>query len=119
MVNRLPDPLATAVASRAVEHHPGGEVEVLAVEDDRLRLAVASAGGLLVVQRAYFPILEARLEDGRRLATLPVDLVLLGVEVPAGRHEIRIGTSSRPEAIAGIVSLLVAGCALLVGGRRP
>ena len=119
MVNRLPDPLATAVASRAVEHHPEGRVEILAVEDDRLHLAVASAGGLLVVQRAYFPILEARLEDGRRLATLPVDLVLLGVEVPAGRHEIRIGTSSRPEAIAGLVSLLVAGCALLVGGRRP
>lgn len=116
-VTHLPDPLAIAVASRAVDHHPGGRVEVVAAEDDRLRLTVESAGGLLVVQRAYFPILEARLEDGRRLATQPVDLVLLGVEVPAGRHEIRIGTSSRPEALAGVLSLLVVGAALLLGGR--
>ncbi len=101
------DPVAIAVASRAVEHRAGGRVELLAAEDDRMRLAVESAGGLLVVQRAYFPLIEARLEDGRRLATQPVDLVLLGVEVPPGRHEIRIGTSQRPEAIAGGIALLV------------
>ena len=119
MVTHLPDPLATAVASRAVDHHPGGKVELVATDGDRSRLAVESEGGLLVVQRAYFPLLEARLADGRRLATQPVDLVLLGVEVPAGRHEIRIGTSSRPEGIAGVLSLLVFGGAAFVGGRRP
>ena len=119
MVTRLPDPLASAVASRAVEHRSGGRVELLASEDDSLRLSVASAGGLLVVQRAYFPMIEARLEDGRRLATQPVDLVLLGVEVPAGQHEIRIATSSRPEAIAGGISLLMFGFAAVVGWRRP
>lgn len=119
MVTHLPDPLASAVASRAVDHHPGGRVELLAAEDDALRFAVASDGGLLVVQRAYFPIVEARLEDGRRLATQPVDLVLLGVEVPAGRHEIRIGTSSRPEAVAGGISVLVFVLAAVVGWRRP
>lgn len=116
---RLPDPLATAVASRAVEHHANGHVELLTAEDDRLRFAVASAGGLLVVQRAYFPLIEARLEDGRKLPTQPVDLVLLGVEVPAGRHEIRIGTSQRPEAIAGVASVLVFVVAALLGWRRP
>lgn len=119
MVTHLPDPLASAVASRAVDHHPGGRVELLTAEDDALRFAVASDGGLLVVQRAYFPIVEARLEDGRRLATQPVDLVLLGVEVPAGRHEVRIGTSSRPEAIAGGISMLVFVLAAVVGWRRP
>ncbi|MEO8198745.1 MAG: hypothetical protein ABI689_18680, partial [Thermoanaerobaculia bacterium] len=115
----LPDPLTIAVASRAVDHHPGGRVELLAAEDDRLRLGVESDGGLLVVQRAYFPLIEARLEDGRLLATQPVDLVLLGVEVPAGRHEIRIGTSQRPEAIAGALSLLVLVAAALFGWRWP
>jgi hypothetical protein len=119
MVTHLADPLAIAVASRAVTHHPGGEVELVAAEDDRLHLTVESAGGLLIVQRAYFPILEARLADGRRLATQPVDLVLLGVEVPAGRHEIRIGTSSRPEAIAGSLSLLTVLLVAVIGWRRP
>ncbi len=119
MVTHLADPLASAVASRAVDHRAGGQVELLAAEDDRLRLAVVSAGGLLVVQRAYFPLIEAQLEDGRRLATQPVDLVLLGVEVPAGRHEIRIGTSKRPEGIAGGISVLVLALAALAGWRRP
>ena len=119
LVTNSEDPVAIAVASRAVEHRAGGRVELLAAEDDRLRLAVESEGGLLVVQRAYFPLIEARLEDGRKLATQPVDLVLLGVEVPPGRHEIRIGTSQRPEAIAGGIALLVFALAALVGWRRP
>lgn len=119
LANRLRDPLAAAVTSRPVEHHAGGEVALVAAEDDRLRISVASEGGLLVVQRSFFPIIEARLEDGSKLPTQPVDLVLLGVEVPAGRHEIRIGTSQRPEAIAGGLSLLVFVVAALVGWRRP
>ncbi len=119
LTTRLRDPLAAAVTSRAVEHRAGGEVALVAAEDDRLRISVVSEGGLLVVQRSFFPIIEARLEDGKRLPTQPVDLVLLGVEVPAGRHEIRIGTSQRPEAIAGGLSLLVFVVAALVGWRRP
>lgn len=115
----LADPLAVAFASRAVEHRAGGHVELLATEDDRLRLAVDSAGGLLVVRRCYFPLIEARLEDGRQLATQPVDLVLLGVEVPAGRHEVRIGSSSHPEAIAGGLSLLTLVVAAFAGWRWP
>ena len=117
--SNLADPQAIAFASRAVDHHAGGRVELAGAEDDRLRLVVDSAGGLLVVQRSYFPLLEARLADGRRLATQPVDLVLLGVEVPAGRHEVRIGSSSRPEAIAGGLSLLVLFVAAFAGRRWP
>ncbi len=115
----LREPLAAAVTSRPVEHRPGGVVKVLGAEDDRLHISVESEGGLFVVQRNYFPIIEARLEDGRKLATQPVDLVLLGVEVPAGRHEIRIGASSRPEAIAGGVSLVLFAVAAAAGWRRP
>ena len=116
---RIRDPLAVAVSRSPVDHHPGGVVKQIGAEDDRLRLAVESDGGLLVVQRSYFPILEARLENGEKLATQPVDLVLLGIEVPAGRHEIQIGASSRPEAIAGVLSLLLFTVAVLVGWFRP
>ncbi|MEO7974120.1 MAG: hypothetical protein ABIU84_11095, partial [Thermoanaerobaculia bacterium] len=119
LTTRLRDPLAAAVSSRPVVHHAGGEVALLAAEDDRLRISVVSEGGLLVVQRNFFPIIEARLDDGTKLPTQPVDLVLLGVEVPAGRHVIRIGTSQRPEAIAGGLSLLVFVVAAFVGWRRP
>lgn len=55
-----------AVTSRPVEHHAGGEVALVAAEDDRLRISVASEGGLLVVQRSFFPIIEARLGTGRQ-----------------------------------------------------
>ena len=119
LTTRLRDPLAAAAVSRPVEHHAGGEVALLAAEDDRLRVSVVSEGGIFVVQRNYFPIIEARLEDGQKLPTQPVDLVLLGVEVPAGRHEIRIGTSQRPEAIAGGLSLLAFVVAAVAGARRP
>ncbi len=119
MVTHLPDPLATAVASRPVDHHAGGRVELLATRDDTLRLAVTSGGGLLVVQRAYFPSLEARLADGRKLPTQPVDLVLLGVEIPAGSHEVRIAPSRRPEAFAGVIAVLTVALAGWVGWRRP
>jgi hypothetical protein len=119
MVNRFPDPLASVAASRAVEHRPGGRVELLESRDDTLRLAVTSEGGLLVVQRAYFPILEARLAGGRRLPTQPVDLVLLGIEVPPGTHEIRVATSHRPEVLAGLVSLVTLALAGLAGWMRP
>ena len=119
MVTHLADPLATAVASRPVDHRAGGRVELLASEDDTLRLAVTSGGGLLVVQRAYFPSLEAHLADGRKLPTLPVDLVLLGVEIPAGSHEVRIAPARRPEAFAGVLALLTVALAGWVGWRRP
>ncbi|MDQ1348081.1 MAG: hypothetical protein QG573_1455 [Acidobacteriota bacterium] len=118
-VTHLADPLATAVASRAVDHRAGGRVELLATEDDTLRLAVTSAGGLLVVQRAYFPSLEAHLADGRKLPTLPVDLVLLGVEIPAGTHEVRIAPARRLEAFAGVLALLTVALAGWVAWRRP
>ncbi len=119
MATHLADPLATAVASRAVDHRAGGRVELLATEDDTLRLAVTSDGGLLVVQRAYFPSLEAHLADGRKLPTLPVDLVLLGVEIPAGSHEVRIAPARRLEAFACVLALLTVALAGWVGWRRP
>ncbi|MEO8275546.1 MAG: hypothetical protein ABI639_04960 [Thermoanaerobaculia bacterium] len=112
------DPLTLAAVSRAVTHHAEGRVLHVSSRVDELSVEVESAGGLLVVQRDYFPILEAHLENGQRLNTQPVDLLLLGVEVPPGRHEVRIGSSHRPEAIAAVLSLLGGIGALGFGWRK-
>ena len=44
---------------------------------------------------------------------------VLGVEVPAGSHEVRIAPSRRPQALAGAVALLAVAVAGWVGWRRP
>jgi len=106
----------TAVASRAVEHRPGGRVRLVERASDRWVFEVESEGGLVVVQTAWHPIWRARLEDGREAATQPVDVMLTGVEVPAGRHRVTLEVSSWPETAAGAVALLVA--AALVAAWR-
>jgi hypothetical protein len=106
-----------AVASRPVEHRPGAAVELIAERPDRMEIDVEGEGGLLVVARAWQPIYRARLADGTRLATQPVDVLLLGVEVPAGRQRVVIDVSSAPEAIAGIVAALVAIALAVVAWR--
>lgn len=114
-VSRLPDPIATAVASRPVVHHPEGRVRVLVLEPDRIELEVVGRGGLAVVRRAYQPLFTAR-AGPRRLRTLPVNVSLLGVEVPPGRHRVVLEVSSRPEEIAtgvAFLTLLAVGFALV------
>lgn len=94
-------------------------VEVLGSGADRLRLRVEGEGGVVVVRRTFSRLWEARTSDGAALATLPVDLVLLGVEVPRGRHEIELAVDARPESIAGGLAGLVALLLLVVlGGGR-
>ncbi|HUR02365.1 MAG TPA: hypothetical protein VM347_07495, partial [Nonomuraea sp.] len=72
-------------------------------EPDRIELEVESDGGLAVVQRAYQPLFEAQ-SEGRKLRTVPVDLNLLGVEVPPGRHRVVLSVSSWPEGLAAAVA---------------
>lgn len=101
------DPVATVVASRPVDHDPEGTARLVAAAPDRLEIDVASAGGgLLVLRRSYHPIYRAH-AGGSRLDTQPVNLTLLGVTVPPGRHRISVAIDGRPEAIAGAVSLAV------------
>lgn len=113
----------TAIASRPLRHAPGGRVRIVDQRSDRIELEVESEGGLAVVRRAYWPILRARTAAGARLATQPVDLVLLGVEVPPGRQRVVIDVSSTPERAAGLAALVVAtlalGLALRPPARRP
>lgn len=99
------DPLGTAVVPRPV---PQGEGRVLAVvsrEPDRIELDVEGAGGVVAVRRAFLPLYRAAAE-GKALATMPVDLVLLGVAVPPGRHHVVLTISSWREELALAVALL-------------
>lgn len=111
--------LEDAVVSRPVPHHAGGRVDLVERLPDRWVIDVESDGGLVVVQTAWLPIWEARLESGHRLATQPVEVVLTGVEVPAGRHRVTLEVAAGPERAAGVLALMaLAGTAWLGSGRR-
>jgi len=121
IVTSSADPVA-AVAAPPVPHTPGGRVRLLSAAADRIELEVESSGGVAVVRRAFQPLLVARAE-GVRLRTMPVDLVLLGVVVPPGRHRVTIEVSAWPEilagaiALAGFVAVVLAGALPLPVGR--
>jgi hypothetical protein len=72
-----------------------------------------------MVRRAYHPMWRAR-AAGRELATLPANLVLLGVVVPPGRHRVVLEVAHWPEGVAGAVALaaLVAALVLLSRPKR-
>ena len=87
-------------------------------ELDRIEIEVEGEGGVLVVRRSFHPIyravaqespLEPNHEPGQELelATLPVDLVLLGVQVPPGRQRVVLEVSAGPEWMAAAVALVV------------
>ncbi|MEM7049401.1 MAG: hypothetical protein AAF604_07065 [Acidobacteriota bacterium] len=97
------DPLAVVTAPRPVAHG-SGRVELVSQAEDRLVFEVEGEGGLVVLRRAFQPLYRARIAD-RPLATVPVDLLLLGVEVPAGRHRVEVTVSSRPEMLAAGASV--------------
>jgi hypothetical protein len=105
-------PAGAAIVGRQVEHRPGGSVALVERQPDRWVFDVDSEGGLVVVQTAWHPIWEARLEDGSALRTQAADVSLTGVELPAGRHRVTLEVSSLPESVAGGVAAvaLLAAC---------
>lgn len=111
-----------AVADPAPEvRYPGGKAKLLSMEPDRIEMEVEGNGGVVVLRRAYQQLLVARTE-GRRLPTRPVDGVLLGVEIPPGKHRVTIEVSAWPEILAGAVTLIGfvgALAALRIGSPRP
>jgi hypothetical protein len=116
-VQDLPSVSEGVVISKPVQHSADGVVEIERRSADRIELAIRGGGGVAVVRRAFHPLWRARV-DGKVTGTQPADLVLLGVEVPAGEHRVVLDVDDRPEAAAGIVALLaVAG--LLGLGIRP
>ena len=112
-VSNMRDPIASVVVSEAVKHKPGGRVRLLRDEPDRIELEVESPGGLAIVRRAWQPLFEARAE-GRKLRTVLVDLNLLGIEVPSGKHRVVLEVPAWPEWVAGGVGVSVLAAALWV-----
>lgn len=72
-----------------------------------------------MIARSYWPFYRATLEDGTALETQAADLVLLGVEVPAGRHVVTVMAPDAGVGVAGVGSLLLAlGLALYLARSR-
>lgn len=108
-VCRGPDPMSRVVVPVAFEavasrHRLGGRVRRIEDTPDRVILEVESDGGLVVVRRAYRRIYRARTGD-QDLPVLPANFLLVGIEVPAGRHRVVLEVSAWPETLAGILAL--------------
>lgn len=108
----------TATAPRAVAHGASGRVATVAERPDELLLEVEGDGGLVVVERAWSPLWTATLAAGEPLATLPADLALLAVEVPPGRHRVRLAIDARSERIAAVIALLTLAGITVAARRR-
>jgi hypothetical protein len=115
-VSRAADPVADVIAARPVAHHPGARVSVREETPDRIAVDVWGDGGLLVLRRAFQPLYRAT-AGGRPLPTVPVNLCLLGVEVPPGSHRVWVEVSPGPEALAGGIAGLVLLGALILAWR--
>jgi hypothetical protein len=108
------DPAETAVVAGrgATRRGPAGSVRRIADERERVEVEVDSAqGGFLVLRRAFLPIWRAEV-DGRPARPVIANLTRLAVEVPPGRHVVRLWVSRAPLRFAlvgslfGIVGLL-------------
>ncbi|HEY0512307.1 MAG TPA: hypothetical protein VGH73_10405 [Thermoanaerobaculia bacterium] len=109
-VSTAPDPVADVIAARPVArypiaHHPGATVTPRGEAADETEIDVAGDGGLLALRRAYQPLYHAS-AAGKPLKTLPVNLCLLGIEVPPGTHRVRLAVSAAPEKLAGGIALV-------------
>jgi len=123
-----PDPVSDVAAETSRLHlpqDPAGSVRLLSAAPDRIEIETTGNGGVAVVRRAWQPLFVAREESGRSLATLPVNLNLLGVQVPAGRHRVVLEVSAWPEitagclALAGLAAALAGLAGLLARRQRP
>lgn len=119
------DPLSEAVlplrpGDAALRSAAGGRAEVVRETADEIAVEVeAASDGLLVVQRTYLGIYRAAV-DGKPAALEPANVHRLGVEVPAGRHRVRIWADRGPTRLAWTAAALglLGLAALAAGGRR-
>jgi hypothetical protein len=97
--------VAVVEAGRAV---PPGRGTVLSVRREPERVSVqfeADAGGLLVVNDAFWPGWTARI-DGREAPMLPTNVIARGVEVPAGRHTLTMSYEPPGLRVGCLLSVL-------------
>ena len=104
-VRHAADPVADVIAAQPVAHHPGARLTLVEDTPDRIGIDVWGNGGLLVLRRAFQPLLKAS-AGGRPLPTVPVNLSLLGIEVPPGNHRVWVEAGAAPEALAGALAIV-------------
>ncbi len=98
-------------------HGAGGTARLLRERRESLEIDVdARSAGLLVVQRASLPLYRATV-DGRPAELTVANLYRLGLELPPGRHRVRIWTDRRPLRLS-LVGPLVAVLSLAGFGWR-
>jgi hypothetical protein len=117
LVTLNPDPLAAVVTGPSPSHDPAGQVRLISAAPDRIEIETEGNGGVAVIRRAWQPLFVAH-AGGRRLATVPVNLNLLGVAVPAGRQRVILEVSAWPEILAGGLALAALAAALAMLRRR-
>ncbi|MEJ2086051.1 MAG: hypothetical protein P8Y44_10305 [Acidobacteriota bacterium] len=116
-IGSITRPESVTIVAADLPHSSGARIEVLEQGTDRWRVAVQGEGGILVVRRAYQPLLRARIDDVA-LTTLPVNFCLLGIEVPPGDHVVTVEASRRPESAAWIVSVATIVSLFWIGRRE-
>jgi hypothetical protein len=99
---------------------PGGRIRSVAQGLEGLEVDVeAPAGGHLVFQRSHLPLYQAAV-DGLPAKIEIANLQRMAVEVPPGRHRVRVWVDRRPLAmslVAAVVGLFAVGLLGWWGGR--
>ncbi|HVT59157.1 MAG TPA: hypothetical protein VHR45_12235 [Thermoanaerobaculia bacterium] len=117
-VSAAADPIAEVTVPRPLPHDPRGSLRLVAETPDRIDLEVVG-GGVAVLRRAYQPLYQAH-ADGQPLPAVAVNLNLLGIVVPPGRHRVTVAVSAWPEWAAAAAALAALAAALALGlARRP
>lgn len=118
------DPRTTALLfgpGKNIAGRPNGSVRTIAESSDFFEVEVDSPqGGVLIARRNWLPLYRAFL-DGEETKTAVANLLHLGIEVPAGRHLVRVEADRRPLnaafAVSGIAAVLL--LAALFRFRHP
>ncbi|MEM1247410.1 MAG: hypothetical protein AAGK22_13620 [Acidobacteriota bacterium] len=88
-----------------------GAATLLRNDPDRIELTTTSEqGGIVAVRRGYHPLWQARNADGHRLPVKALNLVLMGVEVPAGEQTVVLAVDKSPDRAAyGLAGVALLG----------
>ncbi|MCL4838668.1 MAG: hypothetical protein KJ058_11965 [Thermoanaerobaculia bacterium] len=111
-----PRTLAVVAGEAPARDGPPGSARVIRYEAEAIEIEaeVPAGGGTLVLRRAYLPVYEAAV-DGKPARTLVANLTRLAVELPPGRHAVRIWADRRPTRIAFAVAGLAIALVALLG----